>query len=469
MQPHAQPQAPSRPPTILVGVALTLLALALALMPAVPAQAQEELPHNFDIEAACQPGEVPSTDFRDIGPPHDQGIECLAWYDIARGRTSTFFGTNEEVTRAQAATFFVRLLGEVNGLTLPDRNRGAFSDVGGDSEFARNIEILANVDPPILRGFEDGTFRPSEPIKRDQFASVTDRAIAFIARELDRIASLPPGETDFPDVGSESPHFEPIKRLADARVILGREDGTYQPRQNVLRGQTASILARVLGTLVYTGVTDRPAGAPAGGVDGLVSDVEDADPSEDGVPMDVMLEVRGDAARTIQTGGDGEYALTLPPGEYELRVTPDGYVPYQQQVVVEDDDALTVDFRMYRTATVPEDSEMTTTISTDVETTDDWWKIEIYRGAAPSRERLLAHDANEIRLVRPDGVILRLGAAGTDNSWWSKNPDGTSDRTGDLSGDHTLYYEFGEQWYELEATFDSEGRLIQVNDTPVGS
>jgi hypothetical protein len=459
MQTDVQPHATTRPPALLVGLALTLFAMVLTLVPAVPAHA-DELPHNFDIDAACQPGEVPSTNFQDIGPPHDRAIECLAWYDIAQGRTSTFFGTNEPVTRAQAAAFIVRTLDEVNGFTLPPRNRGAFSDVGGESEFARNIERLANVNPPILEGFEDGTFRPSEPIKRDQFASVVDRAIAEIARQVDEVAALPPGQTQFPDVGSESPHFRAISRLADAEVILGREDGTYQPRRDVLRGQTASIIARLLGSLVYVGVVDRPAGADAGTIQGLVSDVEKAHPDDDGVPMDVTVDIRGDAARAIDTGTNGRYSVNLPPGDYEISVTADGYVPYLQQVSIDDGDTEVVDFRMYSTATVPSSSTATTTTTGDVSISSDgdYWRVPIYTGT-PQVSRS-ASNAQEIRLVRPDGVILRLGAVGTDDSWWARNANNTSDY---LEGDHTLYYDFDGTWYRLTVRFDGQGTLTAVN------
>ena len=460
MQPEAQPHATTRPPVLLVGLALTLFAMILTFVPAVPAHA-DELPHNFDIAAACQPGEVPSTNFQDIGPPHDEAIECLAWYDIAQGRTSTFFGTNEPVTRAQAASFIVRTLQDVNGFTLPARDRGAFSDVPGDGPHGANIERLANVDPPILEGFGDGTFRPGEPIKRDQFASVVDRTIAEVARQVSEVASLPPGQTTFSDVGEESPHFRAISRLADAEVVLGRGDGTYRPRQDVLRGQTATFIARMLGSLVYVGAVDRPAGAPAGTVQGLVSNVEDAAPDEDGVPMDVTVHVRGDAARAIETGTNGQYSVNLPPGDYEVSVQADGFVPYLQQVSVSDGATEVVDFRMYATATVPSSSTPTTTTMTDVSVSSDgdFWRVPIYTGTSPQESRS-ASDADEIRLVRPDGVILQLGAVGTTDSWWSRNANNTSDY---LEGDHTLYYDFDGTWYSLTVRFDNQGMLTDVN------
>ena len=467
MQTDAQPHATTRPPALLVGLALTLFAMVLTLMPAAPANA-DELPHNFDIEAACLPGDsVPPSGHTDATGTHGPAIDCLVWYGIAEGRTATSFGTNEPVTRAQAAAFIVRTLDEINGFALPPRDRGAFSDVGGESEFARNIERLANVDPPILEGFEDGTFRPSEPIKRDQFASVTDRTIAEVARQIHEVAALPPGTTQFPDVGEESPHFRAISRLADAEVILGREDGTYRPRQDVLRGQTASIIARVLGSLVYVGAVDRPADAPAGTVSGLVHDAENAAPDETGDPMDdITVEIRGDAARSVETDSDGEFSLSLPPGDYEVLVAPDGWMPYLQQVSLSDEQSVALDFRMYRTASVPEDSETTTTEPGDVTVSadGDFWRIPIYIDT-PRERKSASDDATEIRLVRADGVILQLGSADTDDSWWSRDADGTSNRTAarNQDGDHTLYYLIDGDWYDLTATFDANGTLVEVN------
>lgn len=472
MEPHVQTPALTRPPITLVGIALALVAMVLTLVPAAPAFA-DELPHDFDIEAACQEDEAPSTDFQDIGPPHDQAIECLAWYDIARGRTSTHFGTNEPVTRAQAATFLVRLLEEVNGLQLPDRDEGAFSDVGGDSEFAQNIEILANVEPPILRGFEDGTFRPSEPILRDQFASVIDRAIAYVAREVDEVGSLPPGTSRFPDVGEESPHFEAIHRLADAAVVLGRADGNYHPRENVLRGQTASIMARVLGSLVYVGVVDRPADAPAGTVSGVVHNAENAQPDETGGTMsDVTVDIRGDAAREFQTDEDGEFWLNLPPGDYEVSVDADGYIPYLQHVSLANGQSHALDFRMYRSAQPPpaEDVVPTETTGGEVEVRDSFWVVPLI----VETDRIDTSEAEQIILTRPDGVVLHLNSAGTSESWWSHDGDERSNRNEDegQDGDHTLYYQFpdghmpgGDNWYALEVTFGPQGGLTHVNDT----
>ena len=93
---------------------------------------------------------------------------------------------------------------------------------------------------------------------------------------------------------------------------------------------------------------------------------------------------------------------------------------------------------MYPTVAVPSSSTTTTSGASHASVSSDgaFWRIQIWDGAT----RLLARDADEIRLVRADGVILQLGAAGANDSWWSRNADGTSNPTGAQAGDHTLYH-----------------------------
>jgi hypothetical protein len=81
-------------------------------------------------------------------------------------------------------------------------------------------------------------YQPRGAVTRAQMAS-------FIARVLDAVHGYdlpadPPRA--FPDVGGT--HRHNIDRLAAVGIVLGREDGTYAPNDNVLRGQMASYVAR---------------------------------------------------------------------------------------------------------------------------------------------------------------------------------------------------------------------------------
>ena len=63
-----------------------------------------------------------------------------------------------------------------NVLDLPAVNGAGFQDVAEDS-YAYSSTILLS-GHGILMGFEDGTFRPLEPVSRIQAAAVAVRAAA---------------------------------------------------------------------------------------------------------------------------------------------------------------------------------------------------------------------------------------------------------------------------------------------------
>lgn len=89
----------------------------------------------------------------------------------------------------------------------------------------------------ITTGYADGTFRPNEPVTRDQMATFLTRA-----------AKLEPGgRAPFTDVATTHPHHDGIAAAAAAGVAAGRTDGTFRPGDVVSRAQMATFLARARG------------------------------------------------------------------------------------------------------------------------------------------------------------------------------------------------------------------------------
>lgn len=106
----------------------------------------------------------------------------------------------------------------------------------------------------VFLGFDDGTFRPSRPITRAQFASTVARLVTAAGEEL---ASDGPS---FPDVPAGSTHEAAIRGLAEAGIIEGFADGTFGPGRSITRAQATSLLVRLYGSL--TG-EELPAGPDA--------------------------------------------------------------------------------------------------------------------------------------------------------------------------------------------------------------
>jgi glucose/arabinose dehydrogenase len=236
---------------------LGLLALLVALLPLPSAHPLEE--RAFDVELACPEQDVPRR-FVDVGPPHGLAADCLAWHQIAAGRTATTYEPGDPVTRAQTTSLVFRLLDRLEGVALPDRRAGAFDDVGSGPH-QEAIETLAAFDPPIVRGFEDGRFRPQAHVTRAQVATIVALALDEVAAQHEDLEPLPAAGSPFPDTDG-SVHEDNIARLSEVGVIVGYDDGTFRPGEAVTRGQLATMLARAMGALVDAGLLTLPEARP---------------------------------------------------------------------------------------------------------------------------------------------------------------------------------------------------------------
>ena len=199
---------------------------------------------------ACPPGEVPAAGFIDVPADsvHAGSIDCLAWYDIARGRTDTTFVPGAPVTRAQQASFVARML-EAAGLELPDVSDDAFDDIAG-STHAQAISQLAELG--VVEGRGDGVFAPSGNVTRAQSASMIVRAANQV---LDEPLPAPPGP--FVDTAG-SVHEANIDAAAAAEITQGRTATTFDPGADTRRDQMASLLARTLEVLAQHGHITHP-------------------------------------------------------------------------------------------------------------------------------------------------------------------------------------------------------------------
>lgn len=440
---EARPRHLARPVLL-----VALLALFASLVPAAPAQAQTST--DWDADNAC-PSSLPDSGFSDATGVHGHNIDCLAWFALTNGVTTTSYGTQQTIRRDQTASFVVRSLGRLvpSGFDLPARDTGAFSDVTGGPHRV-NIEVLAGFDPAIAAGYKDGTYRPRNAVTRAQFASIVTRSLDHAAAQ-GLIPKLPPATSPFEDTRG-SVHEGNIARLARAGIVKGKTSDRYDPEGSLTRGQAASILARVLGGLVDEEVLFQPRL-----LEGVVHDGTDTAPNEIGPRISgAKVSAAGFTEVSDTTDGQGRYAIWLQqPSTYTIDLTASGFAPQQRGVILPND--VETDLAMYRMATAPSAAVATLSDADDVTISGDgaYWIID------PGFD---AGTADEIRLEYPAGLVIELGDAGTSSAWFSRDPGaGTSARIGADSGTHTLYYRLDAVWHSLEAEFDNNGTLIAVN------
>ncbi len=109
-----------------------------------------------------------------------------------------------------------------------------FSDV--NKEYFASGDIAYAVELGIISGFPDGTFKPNAPITRAQMAAILGKAFAL--------------GTDsaiiFEDVTTSTTGYREINQLAKLGIVTGYDGRFYQPSQTLTRAQFSVILSRVL-------------------------------------------------------------------------------------------------------------------------------------------------------------------------------------------------------------------------------
>lgn len=212
---------------------------------------------------ACPAARVPDPGFRDIaGNTHRTTIHCLAWYGITTGTTTRRYAPGRAVTRAQMASFLVRLVDHTvahrgsgrAARRLPAAEPGAFDDVARRSPHATAIGRLAAAG--IVSGgpgrLPASRFGPGRPISRAQMAALLDRTLAHV-----RGRALADGGNVFAD-DNRSTHRRAIGRLARAGIAQGRSPGLFAPAADVSRAAMASFVMRSAEVIAADGTTTPP-------------------------------------------------------------------------------------------------------------------------------------------------------------------------------------------------------------------
>ena len=141
-----------------------------------------------------------------------------------------------DITRAEVATIFYRLLkADVRDENTTDVSN--FSDVNSSDWYGTTVATLA--DMGIVKGYEDGTFRPNEPITRAEFAAIATRFFEETG------ATYEPGT--FTDVVGNEWFAGAIADAVNLGLIGGYEDGTVRPNNNITRAEACAIVNRTLG------------------------------------------------------------------------------------------------------------------------------------------------------------------------------------------------------------------------------
>ncbi len=194
---------------------------------------------NFAV-SKCQYGDdCPSKSFTDVSKTfwaHAE-IDYAISMGLFKGTSATTFAPDMEMNRGMLVTVLYRLAGSPSVAGLENE----FPDVVKNAYYDAILWAHAN---NIAHGFNDGTFRPNDPITREQFATFLQRFAANIY-----------------NFDTESAHYADLSRFTDAAevdtayresmswavgegIINGTSSTTLSPNNCATRAQVAVILCR---------------------------------------------------------------------------------------------------------------------------------------------------------------------------------------------------------------------------------
>lgn len=198
----------------------------------------------LDWEASADDGGAPLLSYAVLDDAEElvastaPGVTAATIIGLPPGPSGTYrvVAVNQEGASPPATTAAVTVL----EATTP------FSDVAPAHLF--HPEITWAAEAGVTSGFDDGTFRPTEPVSRQALAAL-----------LHRLVGAPVGpfpDPGFSDVPSGNLFEDEIAWARDAGVIEGYDDGTFRPTAPVSRQALAATLSRLPGAPIV----------PAGGL-----------------------------------------------------------------------------------------------------------------------------------------------------------------------------------------------------------
>ena len=136
------------------------------------------------------------------------------------------------ITRAEVSAIFYRLLTD-SARDQYAASSSRFADAN-NSWAAKEIATLTNAG--ILKGYNDGSFKPNASISRAEFATVASR--------FDKLSG---GSKTFTDVPSTHWAYAAITSAAEKGWVNGYSDGSFRPNNSINRAEVVKITNAVLG------------------------------------------------------------------------------------------------------------------------------------------------------------------------------------------------------------------------------
>ncbi|MBT2641694.1 S-layer homology domain-containing protein [Bacillus sp. ISL-41] len=165
--------------------------------------------------------------FTDVGSHYTVPIEYLSANHIVNGKSETFFGTTQNITRGETAIIIARALG-LDTQNAPD---AGFTDTSGQYKGAVN----ALYEKKIISGISSTEYGVNDQLTRGQMAKILVNAY-----------NIPDATKDAPFTDAGKTFGNYIDALYESGVADGKTNTQFGTKLNITRGEFAILLYKAI-------------------------------------------------------------------------------------------------------------------------------------------------------------------------------------------------------------------------------
>ncbi len=145
------------------------------------------------------------------------------------------FKPDNDMSRAEAAAIFARLIAEEKGEKISGKS--SFADIKSSEWYASHVAYLEKYD--VIKGYTDGTFRPNAPVTRAEFVAMTVRYYD-IFNDVQKTGYT----VKYTDVAKSYWAYDDIAYAKNIGWLNGYADGTFKGDNNITRAEVVTVVNR---------------------------------------------------------------------------------------------------------------------------------------------------------------------------------------------------------------------------------
>ena len=150
------------------------------------------------------------------------------------------FLPNGNMTRAEAAAIFARLISEAKNESISGKS--SFKDVASGEWYSKYIAYLEKYN--VIKGYGNNTFKPDNAVTRAEFVAMTVRYYdIFNDVSLNSNSAV----SKYTDVESGYWAVREISYAKDTGWLNGYADGTFKGDNNITRAEVVTVVNRATG------------------------------------------------------------------------------------------------------------------------------------------------------------------------------------------------------------------------------